>query len=99
MSYHRYGSSIGDFLKRFREEAQLTQQELAESMKIHRQYISNVEGGRSSKLPLKFYLRLLPHLDPKRQQHLIDLMDENFDESLVKDLKKLRGKSAALRKS
>lgn len=53
--------SIGAALRHFREEAGLSQAQLAEEAGIHRSYLSDLERGKESE-QVRRILRLLRHL-------------------------------------
>jgi DNA-binding XRE family transcriptional regulator len=76
MSHAKFGTTIPEFVRRFREEAYLTQLELGEAIGVSAQYISNIEAGGYIKFPKSFCKKLLPHLDPDRQRFLNDMMVE-----------------------
>jgi transcriptional regulator with XRE-family HTH domain len=75
MSYARYGTTAGEFTKRLREELKMTQQELADEIGVHKQYISNVERDVHT-LPLTFLMVLSNYCDKDRQKYLDDLLKD-----------------------
>lgn len=75
MSYAKYGATIGEFVRRWREEAHMTQKELGEALGVSYQYISNVENGRYEE-PINFCLLLLPAMDKAREKYLVDMIKE-----------------------
>lgn len=80
MSYAKYGSSIPEFVRRFREEAGLTQQELADAMGVSAGYVANVEGEYYPN-PILFCWRLMEHIEDGRKkylQSLIETSNENW---------------------
>ncbi len=54
-------ASIGAALRHYREQAGLSQAQLAESVGVHRSYLSDLEQGKESE-QVKRILRLLRHL-------------------------------------
>jgi transcriptional regulator with XRE-family HTH domain len=98
MSYAKFGYTIAEFVKRFREANDLSQGDLAKLMKVHRQYISNVERRMTNQRnPVLFCMRLKPHLDKERQKFLDDLLQESIydsiDEKMKVRTKKKKGKN------
>lgn len=75
MSYFRYGKSIPEFVRRFREEQGMSQTELGECMGYTRQYVSNVESGRYP-APMKFCLALMGQVEKARVSVLQDLIND-----------------------
>jgi HTH-type transcriptional regulator/antitoxin HipB len=55
-------ASLGTAIRHFREDAGLSQAELAESVGLNRTYLSDLERGKKETQTLKRVLRLLHHL-------------------------------------
>jgi transcriptional regulator with XRE-family HTH domain len=55
-------ASLGAAIRHFRQEAGLSQAELAESVGLNRTYLSDLEGGKKETEALKRVLRLLRRL-------------------------------------
>ena len=55
-------ASLGVAIRHFRQEAGLTQAELAESLGLNRTYLSDLENGKKETETLKRVLRLLRQL-------------------------------------
>lgn len=53
--------SLGAALRHFREQASLSQAQLAESVGVHRSYLSDLEQGKESE-QVRRILRILRHL-------------------------------------
>lgn len=73
MSVIRFGKDIPTFVKNFRREMEWTQLDLANQMKIHPQYVSNVERGITKTFE-GFCARLYPVLPRDRREYLTDLL-------------------------
>lgn len=82
MSFAKYGSTIETFVKKYREQFDLTQEDLAKKMEVSFQYVSNVECGRY-KYPTDFCSILLTVVDKPRVKYLEDLIDNAMHESLA----------------
>lgn len=54
-------ASLGDAIRHYRNEAGLTQAELAEAVGLQRSYLSELEGGKSTEQVTRV-LRVLRHL-------------------------------------
>ena len=83
---YKYGRTIPEFLVRLREEHGLSQGALSKMMGITPQYISNIERG-VSKAPVAFCAHLISVLEPKRQEALMELMQEAIHDSAESRLK------------
>jgi transcriptional regulator with XRE-family HTH domain len=51
--------NIGKFLKKLREDRQLTQQELADKVGKHRSYIARIEGSEGSNMKMQTFLEIV----------------------------------------
>jgi DNA-binding XRE family transcriptional regulator len=56
MDYDQFCAALGEELRRIREEAGLSRQQLADRTGIHRNSIANYEGGAD--LPVMTFIRL-----------------------------------------
>jgi transcriptional regulator with XRE-family HTH domain len=56
MEYDQFCSALGEELRRIREEAGLSQQQLADRVGIHRNSVANYEGGMD--VPVMTFIRL-----------------------------------------
>jgi transcriptional regulator with XRE-family HTH domain len=73
---YKYGRTIPEFVKRFREDNNMTQEELAKRLKFHPQYVSNVERG-VHRCPESFCYSLGKILSELQQfNHLVELVTE-----------------------
>jgi transcriptional regulator with XRE-family HTH domain len=74
MAFHKYGRNIAEFVKKYREDHDLTQQQLADQLGgFHAQYVSNIERGLN-KRPVKFCYYMLEVIEDKRAKYLVDLL-------------------------
>jgi transcriptional regulator with XRE-family HTH domain len=72
---YKYGKDIPSFVRNFREQNKLTQQQLADMVGVHPQYVSNIERGMTS-TPLSFCGLMYAIVDKERAHHLTDLLSE-----------------------
>ena len=101
MSYAKYGASIPEFLRKFREEAGLTQQDLADAMKVSAGYVANVENGYYPN-PVLFCWRLMEHIEEGRKkylQSLIETSNENWLSNKLESNNELRKPKVIRRKA
>jgi DNA-binding XRE family transcriptional regulator len=85
----KYGSSIAQFTKKFRQHQNLTQAELAARLGVTTQYVCNIERARHLN-PVTFCTRLAPLLDPSRLLHLEALKQRAILNSIKTRERKLR---------
>lgn len=91
VSVIKFGRDIPTFVRRFREDMGLSQSELGKRLKIHGQYVSNVERG-VAKNPIAF-CSLLFNICPKdRQTYLTDLIAEAGAERALRRVRAVRKK-------
>lgn len=86
MSVYRFGRTVAEFTKRYRESRvpAWTQEDLADRLDVHPQYISNVERG-AHKAPIAFVKRFVKILDQDRARHLYGLVADEKVEALLMD--------------
>lgn len=76
MSVYKYGRTIPEFVKRYRDDMGLTQDDLAHKLKVRYQYVSTIERGVRP-APVGFVARLVDVIkDSDRRQHLVNLLCE-----------------------
>lgn len=77
---YKYGKTVGEFTRRYREAHSMTQDDLASKLKCHPQYVSNIERG-SHKGAISFVKSFSKLLKNKDQvKHLYNLVvDERID--------------------
>ena len=91
MSIIKYGKDIPTFVRRFREDYELTQASLGKMLGVDGQYVSNVERGVNNSFP-GFCSRLLTVLPADRKPYLMDLVAESgANRAIAKIRKKKRG--------
>jgi transcriptional regulator with XRE-family HTH domain len=87
MSLYKYGRTISEFTKRYREEAGLTQVELAKLLKLRTgQYVSNVERGLNT-CPESFCRRFAKILPRERAIWLTDILIEQKAQEITSKFK------------
>lgn len=86
MSVIKFGKDLPSFVKKFREDMNWSQEDLAKQLGCHGQYVSNVER-RQSKSSISFASRLLPIVGKERKPYLIDLIAEESSQKAVQRLK------------
>lgn len=86
MSVYRLGRSVPEFVKRLRERRSLTQGDLAEELKVHIQYVSNVERGIRSNFS-GLCVKLIPKLPKAQGEHLFSLLVEDYVDHLSEKIK------------
>lgn len=84
---YKYGRDIPDFVKRYREEKEISQNELGALLGVTGQYISNVERGVYAN-PASFCALMGTILPKDRERALFDLMMEAQAERLKRRMKK-----------
>lgn len=75
MSHIKYGTTIPEFVVRYRRHKGWSQSDMGKAMGICAQYVSNIERGVYS-CPMRFCHRLMDILDDRRRSYLIDLLTE-----------------------
>jgi transcriptional regulator with XRE-family HTH domain len=75
MSVIKYGGNLPTFVRRLRDDLDMTQSELAGRMGVHKQYVSNVERGLYEN-PVGFCALLFGVCPPSRIPYLTDLIAE-----------------------
>lgn len=98
MSYPKYGTTFGEFVRRFREEMGLSQVDLAKEIGVHAQYISNIERDVYPN-PLRFAKRIKPLMSGERAEYMKDLFEEMQHERLARLLEGPRGERRRSAKS
>jgi transcriptional regulator with XRE-family HTH domain len=81
MSMYRYGKTVGEFTKRFRDEHSMTQADLAIKLKCDPQYVSNIERGvhRGAITFVKSLSKIIK--DKNAARHLLNLVvDEKIEQ-------------------
>lgn len=96
VSVLKFGKDLPTFVKKFREEMEWSQTDLAHFMGIHGQYVSNVER-RKSKSFIAFASRLLPLVGRDRKPYLMDLIAEEASNRAVHKLKSATRQKAKAR--
>lgn len=84
---YKYGKDVPEFVLRYRDRNNLSQNELAALIGVTGQYVSNVERGVYPN-PSSFCCLLLPILKDDESNALIDLMVEAQSVRLMRRLKK-----------
>lgn len=92
MTAVRFNGSVSDFVRSYREETGMTQNDLAKVMKVHPQYVSNVERG-IHKGAVTFCAMLIPHLDDTKTKVLVDLMQEEIHQKVFSKVSAVVDKS------
>lgn len=97
MSHAKYGHTIAEFVRKFRDENDLSQGDLARMLGIHKQYVSEIERvTTNAKLPLMFCMRLRDVISVDRQKYLDVLISDAVDERIAQKMdlvkKKKKGK-------
>lgn len=88
MSAYKYGRTVPEFIKKYREEFGLTQSGLAKILKYKSgQYVSNVERGLDLN-PQGICVKLSRHLDRSRSRWLAELLIENRAQSISEKFKR-----------
>lgn len=91
VSLIKYGRDIPTFVRRLREDMGLSQNDLGKMLKVHGQYVSNVERGVAQN-PIAF-CSLLFNICPKdRQTYLTDLIAEAGAERALRRVRVKRKK-------
>jgi ribosome-binding protein aMBF1 (putative translation factor) len=83
---YRYGKTVGEFTRRYRAEHSLTQWDLANKLKCHAQYVSNVERGINTGAIqfVKKFSRIIK--DHNARSHLLHLVADEKMESLLESI-------------
>lgn len=89
MSVVLYGRDIPTFVRRLREDLGLSQADLGKRLKVHGQYVSNVERGVAQN-PIAFCSLLFTICPRDRQDYLIDLMAEAGSERALRRVRTIR---------
>lgn len=76
MGAYIYGRTVSEFVKRYRTENNMSQADLAKRLKVHCQYVSNVERGVYEAPPVSFCARFEGLLSQERYGYLISLVIE-----------------------
>lgn len=98
MSVIKFGKDLPTFVKRFREDMELSQEDLAKRMGVHGQYVSNIERG-VSKSCLGFTSRLMPLVGSERRPYLMDLVAEATAQKAFNRLKNVASKKVVRRRA
>lgn len=77
----RRSTSIARFYRNYRAFMGYSQSDLAKLLKVHPQYISNIERGVNLR-PYSLSRKLIPLLTRKDQNHLLDLLKESLGERI-----------------
>lgn len=88
------GRNVGDFVKKFRDREKLSQVDLADRLKVHSQYVSNVERG-TDKGAATFCGKLMVLLNEVEQNWLYELCST---EIMLKASRKLNVSNSNRRK-
>ena len=80
MHMFKYGKTVGEFTKRYRQENSMTQGDLANKLGVNAQYVSNIERG-VHKGAISFAMSLSKIVKGKDMaKHLCSLaLDERLD--------------------
>lgn len=89
MSMYKWGLSVPDFVKNYRRKHNLTQLQLANMLKVHPQYVSNVERG-THKDPVAFCAKLGKLLPQDQWSHLVSLVSDSVAESTSKEMAEIK---------
>ncbi len=73
MSFYKWGRTVGEFTKRYRDEHSLTQGDLGEKIHVHPQYVSNIERG-SHKGAIAFAKAFAKILPRPQADHVMNLV-------------------------
>lgn len=99
MSLVRYGHTIPLFVKKLREDKQMTQAQLAKSLGYAVNQVSNVEIGWH-KNPLAFCLRLKKYLRDKDREKVLDsLIEDALQESISERFGRTEERNAEKRRA
>lgn len=91
MSLIKFGGNIPTFVKRLREDLEISQTELGNMLGVHGQYVSNVERG-IHKNPIGFCSLLYQICPRDRREYLTDLIaDSGSQKAVLRLKKKLKG--------
>lgn len=83
MAYYKYGRTIPEFVKKFREEKGWSQAYLGQQLgRFGGQYVSNIERGKI-KYPESFCYRLMNLCHGDRQKFLMDLIEKAREEHIL----------------
>lgn len=91
MSVIKYGRDIPSFVRKFREDMGLSQSELGRRLRVHGQYVSNVERGAAVS-PIAFCSLLFAICPKDRQTYLTDLIAEAGAERALRRVRTVRKK-------
>lgn len=95
MSVFKYGKTVADFILKYRERNDLTQEQLCEKLGYHTgQQASNIERG-THPCPRAFIQRLVPYLSKEEAEHLIDLFYEEKMDSIEFKFEKVKRRRRA----
>lgn len=83
------GGDVSSFVKNYRSLMGLSQADLGKKMRVHAQYVSNVERG-VHEAPLSFCANLLNVIDKKYRPFLIDILDEETSNLMAKRIESKR---------
>ena len=85
---YKYGRTVPEFVKNYRNMNKLSQLDLASLMRVHPQYISNVERG-THKDPKTFCARLGKLLNKEQWAHLAELLVDSKAETVSEELQSM----------
>lgn len=91
VSVIKYGRDIPTFVRKFREDFGLSQNDLAKRLRVHGQYVSNVERGVATN-PISFCSLLFAICPKDRQTYLTDLIAEAGAERALRRVRVKRKK-------
>jgi transcriptional regulator with XRE-family HTH domain len=90
MSIPRYGKDIASFVRRLREDLEISQSEMGKLLGVHGQYVSNVERG-VNKNPIAFCSLLFSICPRDRKEYLLDLTSEAGSDRALARVRRAQG--------